>query len=616
MKIDPQVISKAVNISFSKFDHFRRARTRFLSQYVGRFYSRTMPGDREDKKAAPINLLHSGISTVVPNLVYNDPKLKIRSDIVAYSDYASKLELAINALVTKSNLKATLRMAIIDAIFLAGFIKTGLASTDEFITLDDRDIALGRPYAERVDPDDIILDPMARHWDEQSYIGNRFRATADDLIESGLYDEDEVSKLASRYDGSTSQDLGGAEGIIGDRTQQEFQSEVVRYVDLVEVYLPRENVVVTMPYKRDATQDKFLRVADYAGPAKGPYHMLGFAFVPNNVMPVAPAMIWYDLHILGNRIARKLSRQAERIKRVLAYQGVAKEDVEEIAEADDGETVRVEDIDKIREVQYGGAGTDSYNFMEWVKRQYSEQSGNLDLLSGQGANAPTATQSEMLQSNASVRVSDMQGLVYNFTQDVSADLVFHLHTDPFINLPMVRRVNGIDTQVHYSADQQQGDFLDYNIKVQPFSMGRQDPEKQARRKMEFATNIIPAAAQAVQILGPGFKIGAFLKRMADEIGIDDADEFINEPEFIAYIMQRLQMPTGDPGKAAGSVVMPQLPGLNSFNPGQPNPGQMAPSGGIPPSTEQAMGQQEAAGALQGGSRRQPSVSQLAQAHGS
>jgi hypothetical protein len=613
MKITPQKISKAVNISFGKFDHFRRARSKFMAQTVGRFYHNSSSAG-EDRKAAPLNLLHSAYTTLIPNLVYNRPKMLVSTDILPYRNYADLLRLALNHLVGKIDLRMTLRKCIADAVFMAGFIKTGIAAGEDVCCIEGSDIELGSPYAERVDPDDIILDPMARDWDEQAFIGNRYRADLDELLETGMYDPDELQKLNSRY---VTGQAGEAEKMSGDKGM-EF-NEIVRYVDLVDVYLPKQKIVVTLPYQKDAAQENFLRVADYAGPARGPYHMLGFTPVSDNILPVAPAGIWYDLHILGNRIARKLARQAERMKQVLAYQGEAVEDVKGIVDADDGETVKVEDIDKIKEVKFGGAATDSYAWMEWVKRHFSEQAGSIDMLSGTGSNVPTATQAEMLQANTSVRLGDMQNMVYSFASDVASDLMYHLHTDPLIELPLAKRVEGTEQQVFFTPETRQGEWADFNLEVKPYSMARPDPNTSVRRKLEFATNVIPAAAQAVAILGPGFKIGPFLRRMAEEVGIEDADEFLDDPAFTAYIMQRLQMNTGDPGKAGPYINMPQLGmgGPVNPNPNQPNPMAKGPTGGITPDTEQAMAQQETAGDLQAGQsgRVQPSARSMAMSRG-
>ncbi len=631
MQLTPQNVSKAITASFGKFDHFRKARGRFMSQMVSRFYSRNQVQDKEDKKASPLNLLHTAVTTLVPNLVYGDPRVKVRTDILAYRQYADNLlSPAINSVIKKTDLRTTLREVIFDAIFMAGFIKTGIATGEDYAVLDGDLIEVGEVYAKRVDPDDIILDPLAKSWDEQSFIGNRFRANLDDLIASGLYDEEYLENLSNRYEENNK---GQAERLTETRPEDALH-DVQRFVDLCEIYLPREKVVLTIPYSRDGTADKFLRIADYDGPRSGPYHMLAFTPVSDNILPVAPAMIWYDLHILGNRIARKLSRQAERLKRVLIYNDAASEDVETLAEADDGETVKVGDINNIKELTLGGATAEAYQWMQWVKSNFSDQANSMDQLSGSGTGGvPTATQAEMLQANGSVRMGDMQGIVYLFTAEVTRDIGFYLHTDPLIQLPLVSRQRVVDpatgqasvqdVQVHYTPEMRQGEAFDYTYSIEPYSMAKPDPNMAVRRKLEFAQTVIPAAAQATMMLGPGFKIGPFLRRMAMEVGIEDADEWLDDPSFEQWIMQKMALAQaqGDPGKAGQFAAMPPPPmmpggpGGGQPNPGQPNPGATGPTGGISPGTEQAMAQQETAGELQGNKRFQPSVKSLALSRG-
>lgn len=614
-RIEPERVSKAVLAAFGKMDHMRKARGRFLAQFVGRFYREGKTAATEDQKASPLNMLYTAVTTMVPNLVANDPRGKVRTDILPFREYAELLGLATNHLVRKIGLRHTLRRVITDAIFLAGFIKTGIAAGDQVLTIEGVDMEIGEPYAERVDPDDMILDPWAREWDEQSFIGNRFRADLEDLQTTGLYDPDELERMSREYDDPQKAGVARLSG----KVPGEFH-EVRRFVDLCEVYFPKEKVVVTLPYFKDGKADKFLRVAEYMGPETGPYHMLGFTPVPDNLLPVAPAGIWYDLHILGNRIARKLARQAERLKRVLAYQAEGEEDVQGIVDADDGEAVRVQDVNLVKQLEFGGAADDAYAWMEWVKKNFAEQANSLDLLSGVGANAPTLGQSEMLQANTSVRLGDMQNTVYDFTQGVFRDLAFYLHTDPLIELPLVRRAGGVETQVIYSPEQRQGTFFDYTFSIEPHSMARPDPNMAVRRKLEFATNVIPAAANAAMLMGPGFKIGPFLRSLAREVQLEDADEWLDDPAIQQWILMKVQaaMATGDPGKAASGPGMgmdlgAQAPPPVMFNPSQPVPSAMGPEGGISPSTEQAMAHQETSGELQAAGR--PSAKSMAMARG-
>jgi hypothetical protein len=166
-------------------------------------------------------------------------------------------------------------------------------------------------------------------------------------------------------------------------------------------------------------------------------------------------------------------------------------------------------------------------------------------------------------------------------------------------------------QLNFEGGEQQGDWLDYNITVQPYSMARPDPNQQVRRIIEYATNVVPAGAQAASLLGPGFMIGPFLRRTAELIGIEEVDEFINDEAFQQWMMMRMQMNTGDPGKAGGMAAMPQLGSIGTPNPGQPVPQAYGQQGGVSPQQEQNAQQQEAAGHLQRGRVSQPSANALA-----
>lgn len=591
-KLTPRRLSRQIEAAFAKTKNQRQARVKFISQYVGRFYRGGGKTGDEASKASPINLLHSAVNDLVPQLVFNDPRAKNETQLLAYREYANRLADGITHVSKRNKLKDTIRLVVTDGLFMAGFMKVGEAVGECVVEFGDGvDVNLTEPFMERVSPDDMILDPNARHWDEQAILGNRFRADVDKLIEIGYGDADKLNALADEATASSSKDR--AEDISKVVGQSD---ESRRYVDLAEIWIPAEKRIVTIPYKPGGTVDDFVHEIEYSGPPKGQYHMLGFAYAPDNLLPIPAAGIFYDLHILGNRIARKIARQAERNKRVLAYEDDAEEDVEAIADTDDGNTVRVANLDKIREVEYGGVSEKAYEWMQWIKQSFNEQSG-ANQLGSTGDSAPTLGQEQIQQANESVRLGDMQGIVYSFVGDVMTDVGYYLHTDPLIDLPLVRRVDGVETQDYFNPDSRVGEWFDYNITVQPFSMARPDPNTAVRRKMEFATNVIPAAANAAAMLGPGFKIGPFLTSMAREVGIEDADEWLNTPEVAQFIQMNmlLSQKTGDPGKAnqfVDPMMAMSLPGqAATFNPQQPNPSAMGPTGGISPGTEQSQAQQ-------------------------
>lgn len=597
MELTPQRLGRIIDNAFAKTKNQRQSRVRFLSQISGRFFRNNVRSGDESSKASPVNMMNTAYNTLIPNLVFANPKADVSIDVLAYRDYGHMIGTAITRVAEKQNLKHTMRLVIADSIVMAGYVKTGEAVGAMTVELQGVDYNLTEPFIERISPDDMIQDPDARAWDEQAIVGHRYRADVDKMIEEGFGEPDELLKLADELSFSGTKDR--AEGIT--RPSNGTSDEPRRYVDLVEIWIPGEKRVVTMPYKVGMTFDTYLNDVDYGGPPKGQYHQLGLVAIPDNLLPAAPAGIWYDLHILGNRIARKIARQAERNKRVLAYEDDAEEDVNAVADADDGTTVRVQNLDKMREVEYGGVSEKAYEWMTWLKQNFSEQSGTVEQLGGPTNSSPTLGQAEIIQANTSVRLGDMQGIVYDFVGEVLNDTGYSLHTDPFIDMPLVRRVNGVEQQDYFTPDNRVGEWYEYNVKVRPFSMARPDPNTAVRRKLEFATNVIPAAANAAAVLGPGFRIAPFLTTIAREVGIEDADEWLVTPEIQQYIQMQmlLSQKTGDPGKANQFLtgLPPAALGMAQpymgMNPNQPNPSAMGPTGGVSVDTERNRAAQEA-----------------------
>ncbi len=611
-EVDPKKLMRSVQVGFDKMKHFRRIRLRILGQYAGRHYQRRRQDSLESSKAYPINFIYKAMTTLVPNLVYNEPKAKISTQTMDYRPYADVLTLATNHLGYEIDLRMTLRMVLTDAIILAGWIKTGITTAATTVDLDGNLHDRGQPFADRVDPDDMTLDPFARTMEEAYYIGNRFRVNKEELYQSEMIPAKQIEQLQTRFDYPNWSEASLMSHSAESSNFMTVNQGPVEYVDLVEVWMPYEEKVVTIPYDPTGNtylyQKNYLREVEYEGPERGPYHMLGFAFAPDNVMPIAPALMWMDLAEMGNKIARKIARQAERQKTILAYEASAWEDANDVKDADDGETVRVDSVEALKEIEFGGANENGYQYMEWAERHFSDVAMNIDLLAGEGTNEPTATQAEITQANTSVRLADMQNMVYSFTGGVMKDMMFFLHTDPLIEMPLVKRVQGVDTQVKYTPEMREGDWMDYHLKVVPFSMARQDPNVKVRRLMEFAANVIPAFAGAHQMLGPAFNLETAIAIVGREMGIDELDEIINSQVIQQQTARMKQLLDAgvpldakvikmlmNPGGEQPAGILP-APG-GGMKPGQPNPGANMQSG-ITSQTESNIMAQETAGELQ------------------
>jgi hypothetical protein len=586
MKITPPVISKLVHISVEKFAHNRDGRAKILRQSNGRFYAKTRISDGDDTKFSPMNLLNKALYGRMADLVMDNPEVDITSDLVQFKWFAEGLKLYMTRLLEKIQFARTLQLCIFDALtFGCGVIKDGIASTEQFIEGEDEDVAVGMPYAQRIDPDDLILDPLARDWDEQVAIGHKMRVPVQLLLDSGyVKSRAEAEALPDSYAGTLRQTLHTAEGISGDRQGNRWSQEVEKYVDLVEIYLPREKLVVCLPYQRNTVETKFLHVADYEGPPRGPYHKLGFMPVPNNVLDVAPATIWYDSHMLANRIGRKISRQAERAKKVLAYTDVASEDANEIAMADDGQTVRVQNLEEIKEIELGGTSDQAYTWAAWIKEDFAEQSGES---SSPTSKEPTASEYTGQQAAKATVIGNMQNKVYGFAGEVCENLAYYGYMDPLIQLPSVKEKTvfndrgvpmRISEQVIFDPDEDRGEWFHYHIKIVPFSMTRSDPQTDVQNLMQFMTNVIPAITQASQQTGGAVQIPQTLEIIGRKLNLKEMDEIFNQDIFNEHQAFLRMQNTGDPSLNAMTIPTPPTP----ESMGLPGPGNPAISGGGSP----------------------------------
>jgi hypothetical protein len=148
----------------------------------------------------------------------------------------------------------------------------------------------------------------------------------------------------------------------------------------------------------------------------------------------------------------------------------------------------------------------------------------------------------------------------------------------------------VEQQIVYTPEMRQGEWADFNIKVEPYSMARPDPNMAVRRRLEFATNVIPAAAQAFQTYSaPASRSARSSSGWRLKWG--------SRTPTSGWTTRRSRA-----GSFAGQPPMPGMPGQPGSGPPQPNqpvPSARGPNGGISTDTEQAMAQQEAAGELQG-----------------
>lgn len=556
-ELNPMKVQEAVRQGFRRLRNFRRARLMFLRNYTGQYYD-SMKGDVGSE---PLALIFNAVRVIVPNIVMSFPKHVITTEFMAYRGYAGLLAMAMDTQAKVLNLRDVYRRWIVDSLFTMGILKTGLCDSGRLVSLDvDDQVDPGEVYTELVDFDNYVFDPSTRGVIEKeaSFVGDRIRVVRSLVMDSGLYDNAIIEKLpsaGSKHTGERRSSDLTTHGL--SPADMDWQDEI----DLIELYVPSAKAIITIP-DTDAPSKDFLRTDDYYGPDEGPYTYLRLTPpVPGNPMPIAAVGVWNDLHILANRMAAKVADQADRQKDVLVYKRSAADDAEEITGASDGESVAVDSPkEDVQVLSYGGQRSSNEVHLQQLMQWFNLMSGNTEALGGMRENSATATQANILNANQTIGLEDMKDIVHAGVAEESRKRAWYLHTDPLIEVPLIRRspqrdqATGLtvmtEEQLFLTPEVRRGDFMDYMFDIEPKSMSRMDPQMRLQRAMEFAIKIIPAAAAAAQMcmqMGTMFSFPKFVTLMAKEAGIEWMDEVFYDPEFQ---MQQLEI----------MMKLPQLPG--------------------------------------------------------
>ncbi|HUW45756.1 MAG TPA: hypothetical protein VMW50_08170 [Dehalococcoidia bacterium] len=557
--VEPQKVMLAVKKGFDRLKRYRAARTMFIKEYVGQYYAKDkgLTGDQ------PINLIFHAIRTIVPNIVMQNPLNEVITEYLSYKTYAELLGMGLDVAQRQLRLKEILRAWIVDAIFAVGILQIGLNSSQTIIKIDDVDVDPGQIFVDRVDLDDFVVDPVCKEFTKATFAGNAVRVPRQTLLDDPYCDHDLVTQLPSSN--SNPSNRNKIESLTQESAYDMDMNQLQDMVDVVQLWVPSADAFLIMPDPRVQTFDKYIKLTDYYGPKEGPYVYLCLTPpVADNPMPVAPVSIWYDLHRAANKMMSKMLDQATRQKDITFYKPAAADEMQDAIDADDGATVASEDPKAFQTVSFGGQRPENESMLRQLQVWFNYMAGNPDLMSG--ARQPsgstgkmTATQSSILQSNASLSTEDSRDLIYTGTEQVSNRMAWFLHTDPLINILLAKRMPGGEyVQVMLTPEQRCGDFNDFIFTIIQRSMSRLDPETRQRRIIDFTVNVIPAAvATAMQCLQMGipFNLQRYLSKAATELGIGDwIQDIFNDPEHQQKLMAYMMLGPQNPGK--GQIITP------------------------------------------------------------
>ncbi len=595
-------LATSVEWSRRRLEAFRKHRFEHIRQYVGYHYSADGTRDR-----VPVPLMELAIDTYSQHLAARQPRVLVTTEKPELRASSLEIETKVNHRLLEMSVAEPLRAAVKDALFLQGIVKVGVAATRMGLDVDP-----GEEFIETVSFDDWVYDMHAREWSYCDYFGNRYEMDLDEVRENKNFDK-ETRETVQPSAITMYNEQGDPKARQISQSQQ--QAEGTRFgkkVEAWDLWLPRKNVVVTITSEAYSTlgdRSQVLGVVDWKGPRKGPFHRLDYFSVPDQVIGLSLAAILMDLHESQNVVYRKLVRQAKRQKTITGYRGSSERDARAVRDEDDGGMVQMDDPNGVKEFVYGGPNKENLAFALGNKELFYSMAGNLGMLGGLEPQSKTLGQDKLLDQGANMRINDMQASTISFAQRIVRDLAWYIIHDPSSETHLTKKVQtafgSVDLPFKFSKDSADGDYLDYNFTIAPYSMQYKSPQDHLATLQMVMKEFIQPLAPLLQQQGIVPDMEGMLREVAHLTDFPFLDQILK-------FMGPQQQQGGQPGQPQGQPngqppAAMQPPGMPA-NTTRTNVRVSRPGG-----TPGGAGREMMANLLSGGNRQQ---SQAVQAVGS
>lgn len=545
-----KALKNAIEPSQKQLEPFREELADALKAYTGPHYGKQATDDR------PINMLQLSVESLLQQLSSRAPQALCFTPRPELQSSAIELELALNLALKKMKFEQEHRLWVLSAIFLVGIMEVGLdiiASPE----IDGEDLPITEVFCEAIMFDDFVFDTTATKWNRRqvSFWGHKYRMSLEEAKKDKRFDKEARKQLKAIEKPDSKDGMSKISKPNGNDNAEPF----TEMCEIWQIFVPEENEVITFSVDGG---DKPLKTVQWKGPKHGPYHMVGFNPVLNNIIPLAPVANWIALDDLENKLYTKLGEQASRQKTIgiTDLQGVT--DGQTIIKTSDGDVIAVGNPNAFKEASFGGVNQQTLGFALNVKSMADFVMGNLSAQMGLGASANTLGQEQMIKQASNIRIASMQGVLLSATEAILEDVAFYLHHHPTQEFDLTREIPGTDIKLPIKwprrdngfgdeVDVRIGEYEEYAISIEPYSMQEISPGQRAQLLQSiWRQDILPAIQLGVQP-----DVYKYLDKLAKYYDLPELRELV---PMIQESMDPLERSTGrgapQPGKPNGQYT--------------------------------------------------------------
>lgn len=478
LSLDPKNLMKEIN----RAEEYRRKHTARIRSIVSRFYGNWYRTDYV-ADATPENLVFAYVAYMLPELWYANPSTRVTAKrALQHKSIADAMEMALRGWLSETDFTDEGQDVTRDTLMGYGVMQIGVEPRDFSNDRHQADGAL-KPFACRLSPEQLIMDPKCESPLAARFVGHSYWMDLDQLqADPATWDPEAVANLES-----SSND---PEVETQERSLRQAPTPDRNRVQVIDLWIPEAKKLITMA-RNSGTSGVLLRSVDYWGPPEGPYEIYGFYRVPGDPYPLSPLQpIMEQLEELWAHQAQA-SDEAKSYKRFVLVEASNIEGQKAIQNASSGEMYTVKGLtNNFLEVEMGGSPQGRLEHIMTLRDRADRTVGLSDAQRGR-VTGKTATETDIVQGNVDTRTSFMRQRIQKHTERVLRRVAWYMFFDPAVVMP-VQQTDPITGQVSEKTflggiqpGQEDVDWVDFNLSIEPTSMQHSDDAQIQQRSLEL-----------------------------------------------------------------------------------------------------------------------------------
>ena len=555
-----------------ELDGAERYRDRHLSHWDGIVDRMTGPDFRGEGNTAgdPENFVHQYMALILPRLIYDNPRVRVDSRTpMMHTMFGAQMQAALNTWCRTTKMRETLSRIATDMLVAYG---VGMVVNEPYPSMrhvDGRQPWLPRLY--RIDPHDFVIDPQASHVEDARYMAHSYRIDRDDLLDRAEAEEGwDIGLIDSMSGDDTDDRKRPGENVGPDRYQvtvyeiwvPELQSVNEVIDEVMDTDLHNGSILTIV--RGQATGDEpatfgFAREPrPYYGPRHGPYMVFGCYSVPDDPYPLSPLVPLLPQVADINDHLRSMTHSASCYKRIIATDSRNQKLANDIRDREDLTVVLSDGLDasQIVPIEVGGITPQQVNYASLTQDRLDRVSGIHDAMRGNITGKATATEINVAESNAGLRIAHIKREFQESVSRAITSVGWYMFHDQRISIAAGDSENStlLGMEPVFVGGSGVGLFEDMVLSIDTMSMSRVSESQQQKNAIELMGVIGGLSQQMAQ--APWVDWQQVLTTVGDAMNIPELGSMM-DPRRMEKMMAQQQQAlagsgAGEPSRGAAS----------------------------------------------------------------